>query len=61
MYNTAAGVKRDPVRRWHLPDCVFFACRACHILTYAFLQKYTMMPVSLVGGIYVCPSICDPH
>lgn len=32
--------KRDPVRRWNLPDRVFFACGACHILAHAFLQRY---------------------
>ena len=32
--------KRDPAKRWALPDRVFFACGACHILAYAFLQRY---------------------
>ena len=40
MYRIGPGIKRDPVRRWALPDRVFFACGACHILTYAFLQRY---------------------
>lgn len=26
--------------RWNLPDRVFFACGACHILAYAFLERY---------------------
>ncbi len=39
MYVLAPGVKSDPVRRWGLPDRVFFACGACHILTYAFIQQ----------------------
>jgi hypothetical protein len=26
--------------RWALPDRVFFACGACHILAYAFLQRF---------------------
>jgi hypothetical protein len=26
--------------RWTLPDRVFFACGACHVLTHAFLKKY---------------------
>ncbi len=26
--------------RWALPDRVFFACGACHILTYAVLERY---------------------
>ena len=34
------GAKRDPVKRWNLPDRVFFACGACHILAYAFLERY---------------------
>jgi hypothetical protein len=40
MYVLAPGVKEDPVRRWSLPDRVFFACGACHILAYAFLKAY---------------------
>lgn len=32
--------KRDPVQRWNLPDRIFFACGACHILAYAFLERY---------------------
>ena len=32
--------KRDPVKRWALPDEVFFACGACHILAHAFLRAY---------------------
>jgi hypothetical protein len=34
------GAKRDPVKRWSLPDRVFFACGACHILAHAFLERY---------------------
>ena len=33
------GSKRDPVRQWALPDRVFFAAGACHILAYAFLAR----------------------
>ena len=40
MYVISADKKRDPVRRWHLPDRVFFAADACHILAFAFLEKY---------------------
>ena len=40
MYILAKGIKQDPVRRWSLPDRVFFACGACHILAYAFLERY---------------------
>jgi hypothetical protein len=34
------GSKRDPVKQWALPDRVFFAAGACHILAYAFLDAY---------------------
>ena len=34
------GAKRDAQKRWALPERVFFACGACHILTYAFLTRY---------------------
>ncbi|WP_426954876.1 hypothetical protein [Muricoccus radiodurans] len=33
-------VKRDPARRWSLPDRVFFACGACHILADAYLERH---------------------
>jgi hypothetical protein len=40
MYNLrTSGTKRDP-ERWALPDRVFFACGACHVLAYAFLERY---------------------
>jgi len=32
--------KHNPVDRWQLTDRVFFACGACHILAYAFLERY---------------------
>ena len=32
--------KQDQAMRWALPDRVFFACGACHILAYAFLERY---------------------
>lgn len=32
--------KRDQARRWALPDRIFFACGACHILAHAFLERY---------------------
>ena len=34
------GAKRDPIKQWALPDRVFFAAGACHILAYAFLERY---------------------
>ena len=33
--------KSDPAKRWNLPDRVFFACGACHILAHAFLDRHT--------------------
>lgn len=39
MYRLAPGVKQDPHRRWALPDRVFFASGACHVLAFAFLQR----------------------
>lgn len=32
--------KRDPVMRWALPERVFFACGACHVLAHAFLERH---------------------
>ena len=34
------GAKRDPFKQWGLPEKVFFACGACHILAAAFLRRY---------------------
>jgi hypothetical protein len=34
------GAKRDPVKQWALTDRVFFACGACHILAFAFMESY---------------------
>ncbi|MCJ2071121.1 hypothetical protein MKK75_20390 [Methylobacterium sp. J-030] len=34
------GAKRDLLKRWNLPDRVFFACGACYILAHAFLERY---------------------
>jgi hypothetical protein len=42
------GAKRDPIKRWALPDRVFFACGACHILAYAFLRAYPERGFTLV-------------
>lgn len=40
MYKISGKIKRDPQRRWNLPDRVFFACGACHILTWAVMERY---------------------
>ena len=40
MFIIDQSVKVDPVRRWSLTERVFFACGACHILAFAFLERY---------------------
>ena len=40
MYLLKPGIKEDPVRRWNLPERVFFASGACHILAHAFLERF---------------------
>lgn len=53
MYVLRPGIKQDPYKRWALPDRVFFACGACHILAYAFLSKY---PDRGFGAIWIKPA-----
>lgn len=38
MYHLKSGVKQNPQRRWALPDRIFFAHGACHILAGTYLQ-----------------------
>ena len=40
MFRIGGSKKHDPHLRWGLPDRTFFACGACHILAYAFLERY---------------------
>jgi hypothetical protein len=40
MFFPKINVKEDPVRRWHRPDRHFFADGACHVLAFAFLERY---------------------
>lgn len=40
VYKLKPGIKQNPILRWNLTDRVFFACGACHILAYAFLETY---------------------
>jgi hypothetical protein len=42
VVRTEGYSKKDPEKRWALPDRVFFACGACHILAYAFLERFGM-------------------
>jgi hypothetical protein len=48
MYRIEGFKTRDPARRWALPDRVFFACGACHILAHAFLERYGAEPYEAV-------------
>jgi hypothetical protein len=40
MFFPKVDVKNDPVRRRHRPDRHFFANGACHVLAFAFLERY---------------------
>lgn len=40
-YRLPPGVKGDLARQWALPDRVFFAAGACHILCHAFLRRWS--------------------
>lgn len=40
LIRTKGYGKMDAQQRWALPDRVFFACGACHILAYAFQERY---------------------
>ncbi|MFK7965471.1 MAG: hypothetical protein AB8C46_16045 [Burkholderiaceae bacterium] len=40
MYCPKPGTKQDPVRRWNLSDRAFFGHGACHILAFAFLERF---------------------
>jgi hypothetical protein len=51
-----SGAKRDPVKQWALPDRVFFAAGACHILAYAFIEMY---PDSGFEPMWIRP--CPAH
>ncbi|ARO32678.1 hypothetical protein NXC14_PA00413 (plasmid) [Rhizobium sp. NXC14] len=39
MYMLKPGIKKDPVRRWALPDRIFFGNGACAILAGVFLKE----------------------
>ncbi|MDH3699812.1 MAG: hypothetical protein OEU46_00745 [Alphaproteobacteria bacterium] len=40
MFRLPPGTKGNLVKRWALSERVFFACGACHILAFAFLETY---------------------
>lgn len=48
MYRVEGSKKRDPHLRWGLPDRVFFACGACHVLAYAFLDRHRTLSARAV-------------
>jgi hypothetical protein len=52
MYRVPRRIKQDPQKRWALPDRVFFACGACHILALAFLERF---PASGFHAIWIKP------
>lgn len=39
MYILKPGIKKNPERRWHLPDRIFFGYGACHILAGVWLLE----------------------
>lgn len=41
MYKLKPGTKQDLERQWRLPDRIFFGYGACHILAYAYQQRFT--------------------
>ena len=49
------GAKRDPARQWALPDRVFFAAGACHMLAYAFIERY---PHNGFEAAWIRPTSC---
>jgi hypothetical protein len=53
MYRLRHGIKKNPEKRWALPDRVFFACGACHILAYAFLRRF---PDSAFRALWIKPA-----
>lgn len=40
MYRVPPGTKSSPEKRWALSERVFFACGACHILAFAFIERF---------------------
>ncbi|MDE1464290.1 hypothetical protein [Spartinivicinus poritis] len=40
MYFLKSGIKKHPVKRWNLPDRIFFGFGACHILAGVYLKKF---------------------
>ena len=53
MYWLKPGIKKDPQRRWNLPDRIFFGHGACHILAGVFLK---MQPLQNFHAERVIPN-----
>ena len=53
MFFLKRSVKRKPELQWALGDRQFFACGACHILAFAFLEKY---PAAGFGAVWIKPA-----
>lgn len=57
-YPRDPAAKHDPVRRWSRPDRVFFAAGACHILAYAYLERF---PERKGKAIWIKPRDGSPN
>lgn len=53
MFLLKHSVKRKPELQWALGDRQFFACGACHILAYAFLERYARAGF---GAVWIKPA-----
>lgn len=53
MYFLKPGIKQDPIRRWNLPDRIFFGYGACHILAGMYLKKF---PSENLKAVMVVPA-----
>jgi hypothetical protein len=48
MYRLNFDKRSEAQRFWALPNRVFFACGACHILAHAFLERYNSRKLKAV-------------
>lgn len=51
------GTKQDKAKQWSLPERVFFAAGACHILAYAFLERFPNLGAK---ACWIKPLDCSP-
>jgi hypothetical protein len=54
MYWLKPGIKKDPMRRWALPDRIFFGRGACHILAGVYLD---MAPPGGFHAEWIAPGV----